>query len=116
MADITLPQTGRGPLDKSGKRLSPLDALAARSAWSATRLLAWLVMALLASGVVWAFFAELEQVSIANGEVVPQGKLKVVQHLEGGMIQRLFVQEGDVVKEGAPLLQLDLAVTSINKE
>jgi adhesin transport system membrane fusion protein len=96
--------------------LSPLDRLAARSAWSGTRIMAWFVMAFLGIALVWSFFAELEQVSIAMGEVVPQSKLKVIQHLEGGMIQKLFVQEGDVVKEGAPLLQLELAVTSINKD
>src|SRR5258706_11119671 len=96
--------------------LSPLDRLAARSAWTGTRILAWFVMAFLAFAVVWAFFTELEQVSIAMGEVVPQSKLKVIQHLEGGLIQRLFVQEGNVVKEGDPLVQLELAVTSINKD
>lgn len=108
MADVTLPARGR--------ELSPLDRIAARSNWSGTRILAWIVMLLLATGVGWSFYAELEQVSIANGEVVPQGKLKVVQHLEGGSIQRLFVQEGDVVTEGAPLIQLELAVTGVNRD
>src|SRR5215470_16649572 len=96
--------------------LSPLDRIAARSAWSGTRILSWFVMVFLAIALVWSFFAELEQVSIAMGEVVPQSKLKVIQHLEGGMIQKLFVQEGNIVKEGDPLLQLELAVTSINRD
>jgi adhesin transport system membrane fusion protein len=116
MADLTLPTRapGRSPLDKP--ELSPLDRIAARTNWSGTRILAWIVMIALGLGVAWTFYAELEQVSVAQGEVVPQGKLKVIQHLEGGSIQRLFVQEGDVVTEGAPLLQLDLAVTSINRD
>src|SRR5258706_1902195 len=96
--------------------LSPLDRIAARSAWSGVRILAWFVMAFLGAALVWSFFAELEQVSIAMGEVVPQSKLKVIQHLEGGMIQKMFVQEGNIVKEGDPLLQLELAITSINKD
>jgi adhesin transport system membrane fusion protein len=116
MADLTLPTRapGRSPLDKP--ELSPLDRIAARTNWSGTRILAWIIMIALGLGVAWTFYAELEQVSVAQGEVVPQGKLKVIQHLEGGSIQRLFVQEGDVVTEGAPLLQLDLAVTSINRD
>src|SRR5258708_6710741 len=92
-------------------RLSPPDRIAARSNWSGTRILAWFVMAFIAILVGWSFFAQLEQVSVAQGEVKPQSKLKVIQHLEGGLIQRLFVQEGDIVKEGDPLLQLELAIT-----
>jgi adhesin transport system membrane fusion protein len=102
--------------DTTLERLSPLDRIAARSNWSGTRILAWFVMAFIAILVGWSFFAQLEQVSVAQGEVKPQSKLKVIQHLEGGLIQRLFVQEGDIVKEGDPLLQLELAITNINKE
>jgi adhesin transport system membrane fusion protein len=42
--------------------------------------------------------------------------VKVVQHLEGGIITNIYVQEGAVVKAGEPLLQLDLAQTAMNKE
>jgi adhesin transport system membrane fusion protein len=104
MADITLPTA------------SPLDRIAARSNWSGVRILAWIVMAFLATAVGWSFFAQLDQVSVAMGEVKPESKLKTIQHLEGGLIQRLYVQEGDAVKEGAPLVQLELAITSINKD
>src|SRR4051812_23918760 len=106
MADITLDPSahgrGRGQQDKP--ELGPLDKIAARSAWNGTRILAWIIMALLAVGLGWMFYAHLEQVSVAEGEVVPQSKLKVIQHLEGGLIQKLFVQEGDVVQEGTPLV------------
>ncbi len=105
MADTTLTDT-----------MSPLDRLAARSNWSGAAIVAWLVMAFLTLAVRWSFYAELEQVSGATGEVKPQSKIKVIQHLEGGLIQKLFVQEGDIVTEGAPLIQLELAVTSINRD
>ncbi len=103
-------------LDPRTARLSPLDRLAARSNWSGLRVLAWFVMSFIALALTWSFFAQLEQVSVAQGEVQPQSKLKVIQHLEGGMIQRLFVKEGDVVKKDDPLVQLELAVSNINKE
>lgn len=96
--------------------LSPLQTLVVKQPLTSGRMLAWLVMASLTAFITWSFFAELEQVSIAPGEVVPQTKLKVIQHLEGGIIREMMVQEGDVVQEGTPLLQLDLAVTSINRE
>jgi adhesin transport system membrane fusion protein len=115
MADITLTPAAHDHPARDAAQ-SPLDKIAARSTWSGTRVLAWLIMVLLASALAWTFYAHLEQVSVAEGEVVPQSKLKVIQHLEGGLIQKLFVQEGDTVKEGMPLVQLDLAVTSINKD
>jgi adhesin transport system membrane fusion protein len=104
MTDATLPT------------VNPLDKIAARSTWSGTRIIGWIVMAFLASALTWSFFAELDQVSVAQGEVKPQGNVKTIQHLEGGLIQRLYVQEGDVVKTGTPLVQLELAVTAINKD
>jgi len=71
-------------------------------------------MILLASLTAWSYFATLDEVAVANGEVVPQGKVKTVQHLEGGIVQEIFVADGDTVKEGDPLVQLDLASGGTN--
>lgn len=77
---------------------------------------AWGVMALLAAAVVWAWQAKLDTVAVAEGAVVPQGELKVVQHLEGGVIQAIFVREGATVAAGAPLMQLDVSTSATNLE
>ena len=79
-------------------------------------LVVWLVMSLLVSLGVWAYSAELEEVAIAVGEVVPQGQVKVIQHLEGGIIEKIYVLEGDVVKAGDPLVQLDLTSSGARRE
>jgi len=80
------------------------------------RTFAWPVMVLLTVVLTWSFFAQLDETAISEGQVVPQGKVKVIQHLEGGIIEQLFVAEGDTVKEGDRLLQLNLASTGANKE
>jgi adhesin transport system membrane fusion protein len=80
------------------------------------RPLARAVMTLTAVFIVWAFAAHLDEVAIAEGEVVPEGKVKVIQHLEGGVIREIMVTDGAEVKEGAPLILLDLPVSSLNKE
>jgi len=80
------------------------------------RPLARLAMAAVALFIVWANVAHLDEVAIAEGEVVPEGKVKVIQHLEGGVIRDIYVTEGQEVKEGAPLLQLDLSAVSMNRE
>lgn len=93
-----------------------LDALLVQNPLPGWRLVAWPVMILLAVGLGWANFATLDEVSIATGEVVPAGRIKVVQHLEGGIILEIYVTEGDTVREGQTLLQLDLASAGTNQE
>ena len=61
--------------------------------------------------VIWSFFAKIDEVAIAPGEVVPQGRLKTIQHFEGGLIEDIFVREGDTVRLDTPLIQLDLAAS-----
>jgi len=96
--------------------ISKLDALLNDRPLPTWRFAAWPVMIMLAVGIGWAFFAQLDEVAIATGEVVPQGSVKTVQHLEGGIIEELFVREGDTVVVGQTLLQLDLASSGTNVE
>lgn len=56
---------------------------------------------------VWAFTAPLAAAVIAQGSFVATGNNKIVQHLEGGIINRIYVKEGDFVREGERLLSLD---------
>jgi adhesin transport system membrane fusion protein len=96
--------------------MSDLDNIARRHPLSGWRTLAWLVMLLAGAAFVWAHMARLEEVAIAEGEVVPQGQIRVVQHLEGGIVQAIHVAEGTQIKAGTPLVQLDLAAVGMNNE
>jgi membrane fusion protein, adhesin transport system len=96
--------------------MSHLDALLIRHPVATWRSVAWPIMALFAVLLIWAHFAQLDQVAVATGEVVPQGKVKVVQHLEGGIIERIHVVEGSVVRAGDPLVRLDLATSGVNRK
>jgi membrane fusion protein, adhesin transport system len=80
------------------------------------RPLSWTALLLLASSAVWASQAELEEIVSATGMVVPRGQVKVVQHLEGGIITRIHVRDGDLVQAGQTLLQLDLGAGGLNRE
>ena len=94
----------------------PLDALIARYPLSAWRKPAWVICSLLGVALIWSHFAKLDEVAIVPGEVVPQGQVKVIQHLEGGIIESILVREGQVVARGTPLAQLDLGLASANRE
>ena len=55
----------------------------------------------------WAAFAPLDSAVIANGMISTEGNRKTVQHLEGGMIRKILVHEGQRVKAGQVLFELD---------
>jgi type I secretion membrane fusion protein, HlyD family len=94
---------------------SLLDTLLARHPLPTWRRQAWLVVALVTAAFVWATFARVDEVVVAAGEVVPEGKVKVIQHLEGGIVERIDVAEGDLVRAGDPLVRLDLATSGVNR-
>lgn len=66
-------------------------------------------VALLFFGVlgVWAWYAPLSSAALAPGVVSPDGSRKTVQHLEGGIIQRIHVREGETVAAGDTLITLE---------
>ena len=96
--------------------MSQLDDLLEQNTAPSWRLVAYAIMGLLGMFLLWSAFADLDEVAIAQGEVVPQGRVKTIQHLEGGIIDQLFVRDGDTVREGTPLVQMDLAGTVTNIE
>jgi len=55
----------------------------------------------------WAAFANIHEIARTPGEVVPSGFQQVVQHLEGGMVREILVQEGDSVQKDQVVLRLD---------
>tara|TARA_E500000331_G_scaffold46446_1_gene39105 strand:- start:1485 stop:2789 length:1305 start_codon:yes stop_codon:yes gene_type:complete len=56
---------------------------------------------------VWAWFGELDIVSVATGEAKPASQVKEIQHLEGGIIAAILVSEGDKVEAGQPVVELE---------
>lgn len=68
-----------------------------------------LALSALVAFVAWASIAEIDQISRAQGQVVPVGRIQVVQSADGGVIQEILVREGDVVESGQLLVQLDAA-------
>jgi HlyD family type I secretion membrane fusion protein len=63
----------------------------------------------------WAFIAPLAAAVIAQGTFVATGQNKVVQHLEGGIIEHIVVREGDRVHAGQVLLRLDVTAAAANE-
>lgn len=64
----------------------------------------------------WGLFARIDKAAIAVGEIVPGGNNRVVQHLEGGVIEEILVKEGDVVEKGEVLIKLSKSSAGANVE
>lgn len=56
---------------------------------------------------IWAALFKLEEVSTGTGKVFPSSKEQIIQSLEGGILTKLDVKEGDIVEKGTILAQLD---------
>lgn len=80
--------------------------MAAVSRRSSTSIIA-ITAAGLASFLAWAAFAEIDQVSRATGQVIPAGRVQVLQSNDGGVIEAILVKEGDEVRKGQKLVLLD---------
>ena len=57
--------------------------------------------------IVWAEFAQIDEISRGSGDVVPSGENQLVQNLEGGIVKEILVTEGELVKKGQVLIKID---------
>ena len=77
-----------------------------------------LIIVLLTFGIggLWSTIAPLQSAALAPGTVVVKGSRQIVQHLEGGIVKELLVNDGDRVQRGDLLLRLNDAQTRGNLE
>lgn len=65
------------------------------------------VTVLVVVGLVWAALAQVDEVTHAEGQIIPSSQVQIVQNLEGGIVQEILVREGDVVAKDQILLRID---------
>src|SRR5436190_609972 len=56
--------------------------------------------------IVWASLTKVKEIAVAKGEIEPKGYLQNIQHFDGGIIDNIIVQEGELIKKGQLLLEL----------
>ncbi|SPJ33971.1 HlyD family type I secretion periplasmic adaptor subunit [Kushneria phyllosphaerae] len=72
-----------------------------------SRILLWVLLAVLAAFIGWAALAHVEIVTRGTGQVVPSTRLQTIQNLEGGIVSELYVRQGDIVEPGQKLARID---------
>lgn len=71
------------------------------------RAILWTIMAAFTSAVLWATLGWIDIVATAQGKIIPSGYSKVIQPYETGVITAIHVQDGQIVKRGEVLIELD---------
>ena len=79
------------------------------------RAILWSLIAVLAAALVWACVGTIDVVATAQGRVVPTGRSKVVQPMEGGIVKAIHVLDGQVVKAGQVLVEIDTTQTGADR-
>ena len=77
----------------------------------AGRAILWIVLAIITFSLLWLFLAKIDIVVSARGKVIPSGELQILQPIETGVITKINIKEGDFVKKGQILMQIDPSVT-----
>jgi len=80
-----------------------------------TRWLAWSLVTLFTLAVIWASFGKVDIVSSAEGKIIPSSRVKQIQPLQKAVVQKILVTEGQTVKKGQPLIELDSTLTGADK-
>lgn len=67
----------------------------------------YIVLLIITIGIIWASVAEIDEVTVGTGKVIPSQQVQVIQNLEGGILKEIAVSEGDKVEAGQKLLSID---------
>lgn len=71
------------------------------------RVLTWALLIFLVLTILWTVFGRVDVVASAPGSLIPTGNIKLVQSPGTGVVRAIYVRNGDIVRKGQPLLDLD---------
>ncbi|WP_376961177.1 HlyD family type I secretion periplasmic adaptor subunit [Azospirillum sp. A26] len=80
------------------------------------RAVAMTICAFFALAVAWACWGEVDVVAIATGKVIPSGRTKTIQPFESGIVRAIRVEEGQPVRAGDVLIELDPTTSAAERD
>ena len=107
------------PIRRSREELAFLPAhleLADTPLSPAPRVSQWIIMALFCVGLLWACLGKLDVVAVAQGKTVTSGRTRVIQPAETAVVRRVLVADGQAVKKGDLLVELDATATGADTQ
>lgn len=86
---------------------SHIDGSYRQIALRRSRRLVQIVAAVVVGAILWAGFAQIDEITRGDGRVIPLRRMQTVASLEGGILAELLVREGDIVASGQTVARLD---------
>jgi len=80
------------------------------------RMILWTILILMTLTFLWLFFAKTDVIVSSRATVVPVGDVKILQPLTTGVVQKIYIKEGDKISQGEPLIEIDPTVEDTNIE
>lgn len=76
----------------------------------------WTLLALLLALLLWALIGRLDIVAVAEGKLIPESYVKIVQPAESGIVKEILVKEGQGVKAGEVLMRMDTLISEADSK
>jgi membrane fusion protein, adhesin transport system len=80
------------------------------------QMIIYTICGLIAGSLTWSYFTKVLEVAAASGMVVPTQHVQIIQSLEGGAVQKIFVHAGDHVKSGDALVSLESSQSGASRD
>lgn len=109
---LPFPATEVNPLDFS----PPLLRLQDTPPNPLGRKVLWTLLALLAALLLWAMLGRLDVVAVAEGKLIPESYVKIVQPAESGIVKDILVREGENVQAGQVLMRMDTLISEADTQ
>ena len=76
----------------------------------------WLLAGMLGGLILWALLGRLDIVAVAEGKLIPQSYLKIVQPADAGIVKEILVREGETVHAGQVLMRMDTLISDADTQ
>lgn len=80
------------------------------------RFFMWAIMMMVTLAILWSIFGRVDIVAVAPGKIIPSGQVKVIQAGSIGRVKAIHVSDGDEVRAGQPLIELDPTLAEADRQ
>ena len=105
--DRLLDGAERGEIHDDTDYLADAEWAMAEQRLRGSRIAVWITLGAVLVLLLWAAFAQLDEVTRGEGKVIPSKQVQILQSLDGGIVSEILVKEGQQVKAGELLLKVD---------
>jgi hemolysin D len=115
MERLRLPDYVLGPTDETEFLPAALEIVETPPA-PAARIIGRVIIALIAVALLWSILGSVDIIATAQGKIVPTGRTKIIQPFETGVVHSIHVQDGQIVKAGDVLVEIDSTINESERD